>query len=295
MIGMLQRQLRLWVVSAVLAACVGLLHIELNHWGHAPRTPQQVTLLPSGEFLRIASLGYRGLMADVLWLQAIQMMGDRTLTEESGHRLYDILDRITTVDPQFVRAYEAGSQALCILVVMPEESNRLLEKGMRHNPQEWMLPFLLGINYFFELKDDTKAAEAMAKAARLPGAPERLMSLSAKLFVSAKTPQQAVELLAKAYEETTDENVRQMLELRLKESIVERDIQILEDAIRRYQGLYSQRPVQLQDLIHTGLLGALPSEPFGGHYLYESATGDVRSSEMKVRMRIPVRRRGEYQ
>lgn len=295
MIGMLQRQLLLWVVSAVLAACVGLLHIKLNHWNNAQPKLQQVILLPSGEFLRIASLGYRELMADVLWLQAIQMMGDRTLTEESGHRLYQILDRITTIDPKFVRAYEAGSQALCMLVVMPEESNRLLEKGMRHNPQQWMLPFLLGINYFFELKDDAKAAEAMAKAARLPGAPERLMRLSAKLFVSAKAPQQAVELLAKAYEETTDDNVRAMLEVRLKESIVERDIQILEEAIRRYQDLYSQRPKQLQDLIHAGVLGALPSEPFGGYYIYESATGELRSSEMKDRMRIPVRRRGEYQ
>ncbi len=148
MIGILQRQLLLWAVTVVLAACVGLLHIELDHWGNVRPKLQQVTLLPSGEFMRIASLGYRELMADVLWLQAIQMMGDRTLTEESGHRLYYILDRITTIDPKFVRAYEAGSQALCILVVMPEESNRLLEKGMRHNPQEWMLPFLLGINTF---------------------------------------------------------------------------------------------------------------------------------------------------
>lgn len=42
----------------------------------------------------------------------------------------------------------------------------------------------------------------MTMAARIPGAPEIIARLAAKLLVSAKSPQQAVELLAKVYEET---------------------------------------------------------------------------------------------
>jgi tetratricopeptide (TPR) repeat protein len=288
----ISQQLTLWVTGTVLAVSLGLLQIPLTRWSSSQPKLQQLTYLPGGEYLRMASLGYRELAADLLWLEAIQVMGEKKLSVEDGHWLYHAVDRITTLDPKFVRAYEAGSHALCILVLLPEESNRLLEKGMRHNPQEWMLPFLLGINYYFELGDDEKAAEAMAKAAGLPGAPERLMSLAAKLFVSAKSPQQAVELLAKAYEETSDENVRRMLEVRLKESIVERDLQILEEAIRRYQVNYTHRPERLEDLVGPELLRELPKEPFGGHYLYESATGVVRSSEVTERMRITTRRRG---
>jgi tetratricopeptide (TPR) repeat protein len=178
---------------------------------------------------------------------------------------------------------------------MAEESNRLLEKGMQHNPQEWKLPFLLGINYYFEMAEDEKAAEAMAKAARLPGAPESLARLAAKLFVSARSPQQAVELLAKVYEESSDENVRKMLEIRLKETIVERDLQILEQAISLYQANHSHRPERLENLAGPGLLRELPKEPFGGQYLYEPTTGVVRSSEVAERMRIGARRRGQYQ
>jgi hypothetical protein len=270
-------------------------HIPLSHWIAAKPKLQQLTYLPDGEYLRIASLGYRELAADLLWLQAIQVMGQRKVSEQEGRWLYQAIDTLTTIDPKFVRAYEAGSHALCTLVVLPKESNRLLEKGMRHNPQEWKLPFLLGINYYFELADDERAAESMALAARLPGAPENLARLAAKLFVSAKSPQQAVEFLAKVYEESTDENVRQLLEIRLKESIVERDILILEEAIGRYRDKHSRRPDHLQDLVRSGLLSTVPEEPFGGRYLYEPATGNVRSSEMKERMRIPVRRRGQYQ
>ena len=289
------RQFGLWIVSAVLAVSLGALQIPLIRWSNSQPKLQQLTYLPSGDYLRMASLGYRELAADILWLQVIQVMGEKKLSEEEGRWLYHAVDRITTLDPKFVRAYEAGSHALCILVLMPEESNRLLEKGMRHNPQEWMLPFLLGINYYFEVGDNEKAAEAMAKAAGLPGAPERLVNLAAKLFVSAKSPQQAVELLAKVYEETSDQNVRKMVEARLKESIVERDLQILEEAIRRYQLNHTHRPGRLEDLVGPGLLRELPKEPFGGHYLYESATGVVRSSEVTERMRITVRRRGQYQ
>jgi tetratricopeptide (TPR) repeat protein len=290
----IRRPLTLLATGTVLAASLVALQIPLTHWVNSMPKLHQLTYLPSGDYLRMASLGYRELAADLLWLQTIQVMGERKLSEEEGHWLYDAVDRITTLDPKFVRAYEAGSHALCILVVMPEESNRLLEKGMQHNPQEWKLPFLLGINYYFELADDEKAAEAMAKAARLPGAPQGIARLAAKLFVSAKSPQQAVELLAKVYEETSDENVRKVLEVRLKESLVERDIQILEQAISRYQAKYMRRPERLENLVEPGLLQELPTEPFGGHYLYEPATGAVRSSEVTERMRITARRRGQY-
>ena len=285
------RTMALWATGTVLAVSLGALQIPLTHWSNSKPKLQKLTYLPSGDYLRMASLGYRELAADLLWLQAIQVMGERKLSEEAGHWLYQAVDRITTLDPKFVRAYEAGSHALCILVVLPEQSNRLLEKGMRHNPQEWKLPFLLGMNYYFELADDEKAAEVMAQASRLPGAPESLVRLAAKLFVSAKSPQQAVELLAKVYEETSDENVRKMLEIRLKESIVERDLQILEQAISRYQANHSRRPERLENLVEPGMLRELPMEPFGGRYLYEPATGIVRSSEVTERIRLTGHRR----
>ena len=288
-------QRALWTIGALLAVLLGMLHLPLHHWIASKPKLQQLTYLPDGKYLRIASLGFRELAADLLWLQVIQVIGQRKLSEGDGHWLYLAVDRITTLDPTFVRAYEAGSLALCTLVVHPEESNRLLEKGMHHNPQEWKLPFLLAINYYFEMADDKKAAEAMAKAASLPGASDALARLAAKLFVSAKSPQQAVDFLSKVHSETTDQNIKKLLEIRLRESIVERDLQLLEQALSRYQDRYSRRPNTLEDLVGPGLLTRLPEEPFGGRYFYDSATGVIRSSEVKERMRIPVHRRTQYE
>ena len=153
-------------------------------------------------------MGYQGLVADALWLQAIQVMGEHKVSDAAGRWLYRAFDIITTLDPKFVRVYEAGGLALTTLVVLPEESNQLLMKGIERNPTEWKLPFYLGINHYFELSDDAKAAEYMAQASRVPGAPPGLIPIAANLFASAKSPQQAVDMLATAYQNTSDESAK---------------------------------------------------------------------------------------
>jgi tetratricopeptide (TPR) repeat protein len=162
---------------------------------------------------------------------------------------------------------------------------------MRYNPDVWRLPFYLGFNYYFEFHDDQKAANYIASASRLPGAPAYLAPFAARLYVAARDPQNAVEFLAKAYAQTTDENVKRVLEQRLKEVVVERDLQHLEEAISQYQTLYKRAPQQLEDLVGPGLLRELPHEPFGGRYVYDPRTQSVRSSAMKERLKVYGHRR----
>src|SRR2546421_9167342 len=252
---------------------------------------QRFMYLPQGEHLKIAVMGYQHVVADLLWIQVIQAMGERQVTEEAGHWIYRALDVITTLDPKFVRVYEAGGIALVTLVVLAEESNRILEKGIQYNSDVWTLPYLLGFNYYFELHDDAKAADYIARASRLQGAPEYLAPLAARLYASAREPQVAIEFLARMYEQTSDENVKLIMERRLKEVVVERDLQLLEEAISRYRKLHKRAPERLEDLIGPNLLRALPREPFGGRYLYDPQTQTVRSSEMKERLQVYEKRR----
>jgi hypothetical protein len=267
------------------------LQVSLKPWQDTDKKLERFLYLPDGEYLKIASLGYRELIADLLWIQSIQVMGEKKVSESSGRWLYRALDVITTLDPKFVRAYEAGGLALTTLVVLPEESNRLMMKGMRHNPTEWKLPFLIGINYYYELYDDAKAAEYMAQASRLPGAPSSLATLAANLYVSGHSPQQAVNLLTALYEEATDDSAKQLLEVRLKIVLTERDLQLLEQAINRYRMQNGQFPPTLEALVRAGLLSALPVEPSGGRYLYDAKSGAVSSSEMTERLTLTGRRR----
>lgn len=274
------------VMGVILVTGWHLLQVGLDEQRAATPQLQRFMYLPQGEHLRVAVLGYHQVAADLLWVQVIQAMGERRVTEEAGRWIAHALDVITTLDPQFVRAYEAGGIALSTLVPFYAESNRLLEKGVHHNPDVWTLPFQLGFNYYFHFYDDPKAAEYIAKASRLPGAPAFLAGFAARLYVSARTPEVAIDFLSQLYAQTTDENVRLVLERRLKEIVVERDLQMLEEAIRRYREAFRGPPSRLEDLLGPGLLHELPREPFGGRYLYDPQTQTVRSSEVKERLKI---------
>lgn len=279
------------MAGLIVALGLHVIQVQLDQQRAATPKLQRFMYLPEGEYLRIAALGYEQVMADLLWIAAIQAMGERKVTEEAGHWIYHALDVITTLDPLFVRVYEAGGIALTTLVVMLEESNRLLEKGIRHNPEVWQLPFYLGFNYYFEMHDDQKAALYIAQASRLPGAPNFLVGFAARLYVSARTPQDAIDFLSQVYAHTADENVKRMLEQRLKEVVAERDLQLLEEVIGRYRERYRRPPARLEDLVGPDLLRGLPREPFGGRYLYDPQTQSVRSSEMKERLKVYGRRR----
>jgi len=282
------------LVSIGAAVAVVLLHglqLHLDEARAARQRLQQFMFVPPGEHLRIAALGYEQTVADLVWIQAVQAMGERKVTPEAGVWLVHALDVITTLDPRFVRVYVSGGIALTTLVSMYADSNRLLQKGMTHNPGVWELPFFLGFNYYFEEANDLKAAEYISRASRLPGAPEFLAPLAARLYVSARTPEDAIDFLTQVYDQTKDENVKRVLAQRLKEVVVERDLLLLEEAIRRYRDLYGRAPGRLADLVGPALLRRLPPEPFGGRYLYDPQTETVKSSEVKERMKAYSHRR----
>jgi hypothetical protein len=285
------RQLGIVMTGLIGLAVLVALQINMVRWQGTEKKLDDLMYLPDAEYLRMASLGHRELLADLLWIQSIQVMAERTVSEASGRWLYRALDIITTLDPTFVRAYEAGGLALTTLVVLPEESNRLMLKGVRHNPMEWKLPFYLGINSYFEFYDDAKAAEYIAAASKLPGAPSGLVSVAANLFAAAKSPQQGVDLLTAAYHSTSDDNTRKLIEQRLKILVTERDLVLLEAAVGRYHARTGNRPGRLDDLVTAGLIPRVPDEPSGGRYLYEPATGVVSSSELPERPKITARRR----
>jgi hypothetical protein len=247
---------------------------------------QKFMFLPHGQHLRVAVLGYHHVVADLLWLRAIQEIGERKMSEEAAGWFASALDVITTLDPHFISVYQVGGIALTTLVTMPHLSNKLLEKGMLNNPEVWQLPFLIGFNYYFDLYDDQKAAEYIARASMLPGAPDYLARFAAKLYVLARTPDAALELLAQVYAKSGDENLKKILEQRIKDVLVERDLQSLEKAIMQYHARFGEDPSRLEDLVLKGVLHKLPTEPFGGRYLYDPKTRQVRSSETKDRMKL---------
>jgi len=247
---------------------------------------EELAHLPRGEYLKPMLLGYQHVGADLLWLQLLQVLGKKKTTADEYEWIYHALDVITTLDPQYDYAYYVGGVVLESLANRVDLSNRLLEKGFTANPTIWNLPFLLGYNYYFVVGDAAKAAEYMAAAAKLSGGPSYLPGLASRMYAEASSPEVALQLLKTLWHQTQDPEMRDVLENRAKEIIIERDIQALESARNAYRDKHGRLPKVLTDLVVSGEVRQLPEEPFGGMYSLDSQTGEISSSSHPKRLKV---------
>ncbi|HEV2912285.1 MAG TPA: hypothetical protein VGX92_03115 [Pyrinomonadaceae bacterium] len=225
----------------------------LSRWMDAHRPPPNVALEEeklylTGAAARRASLGFNGLVADWYWMRALQYVGRKIIRRESEQGeaqlddlgsldlrlLYPLLDTTTTLDPQFMAAYEYG--AVVLPEIDPSAAVRLLQKGIIANPSEWRLYHHLGYIYW-QSGDYQRASVIYGEGARLPDAPPWMTAMGARVAAEGGSRTTAREMYQRMYEQSNDEQVKQMAVRRLMQldSLDERE------AIRRVLNLYAAR------------------------------------------------------
>jgi len=269
----------------LLAGASAVLHL-LDHDRNAVARVEQLAYLPKGEYLRLAVLGYRQVVADVIWLQAVQHIGAKRDSQLGYTWTYHAVDVLTDLDPSFVPPYQATGLFLGVLVGRQQDGLAILSKGIRHNPSIWQLPFLAGYISYYELCDPVAGGEFFRLAARVPGSPAYLPQLAARMTVESGDPTAALEFLDRFSQSVTDERVREALLQRMKEIVQEKDLRFLEEGIQRYRAKYGQNPAKLDDLVLRGIIERVPADPLGGQYEIDMWTGALRASSKRERLRI---------
>ena len=105
------------------------------------------------------------------------------------------------------------------------------------------------------------------------------------MLTEAREPEAALVLLETISRQEDDPLRRSVLERRIREVTVERDLQALERAVERYREKTGSLPADLSALVREGVLAAIPPEPNGGRYVLESG-GRVRSDRVSQRLRV---------
>ena len=106
------------------------------------------------------------------------------------------------------------------------------------------------------------------------------------MHAEAGNPEVALEFLEALWRENPDLVVREKLEIRAKEVMIERDLRSFERAIEQYWTQHGIVPRTLTDLVSTGYLSHIPEEPFGGSYDLNAKTGQVTSSTHPTRLKV---------
>jgi len=169
-------------------------------------TPHQLAAL---------SGGFAPALADLDWIRAANVAADQ-LDGPAADRLYNLLDRVTSLDPTFEPAYQQGGLLLSVAARRPDLSDRLLLKARKALPDVWAYPFYLGFNAFYHRTDFAAAARYMAEAGRLPGAPPFLPDLAERFADETRNREVGRELLTRLVRVTRDPVIRQRLLERLR-------------------------------------------------------------------------------
>jgi hypothetical protein len=96
---------------------------------------KELFYFPSGNFIQGKVGGFDNLIADWVWLRAIQYYGHHRLTDAKFTFLGHILEVLTTLDHRFIHAYTFGSLLLTHDAEDPDTALELLKKGSQKNPE----------------------------------------------------------------------------------------------------------------------------------------------------------------
>ena len=231
------------------------------------------------------AFGFRNVLSDVVWLEAVQVAGNRKMTRWDYDRLYELLDVVANFDPKFEIPYLFGGLVLGESTPHAQKALHVLGRGKEQYPADWRFPFYMGFTHYFSLGDAIAGGRAMAEAARLPGSPAYLPGLASRMLSEAREPEVALGLLAPIVRQESDPARRAVLERRIREVTVERDLQTLERAVETYREKTGAVPESLPDLVREGILEGIPPEPNGGKYILDRG-GKVRSDRVAQRLQV---------
>ena len=267
------KQLALFLLTLVLCA---FFFYRVDQLRDTQALPPQLMLLPSKEMTRVVSFGHEILTAQLIFYNSMFFVGslDDPPTQNMVRELYHTLDTATYLDPYNIDAYYFAQGVLSWNPAQIEPLNTLLRRGMAHRTWDWHLPFFYGFNQFYFLKRPGEAATYLKKAYELNPANAYLPTLIARLYYQADATEVAIEFLEEMVRNTTNENLRKWLTLRLKAF---RMVEFLEDGIAQYQEIYGSQPPSLEALVEGGILKAIPPDPYGGKF-YLDESGRVQTT-----------------
>lgn len=213
--------------------------------------------LPTPEQARRLSLGFTSLLSDYYWVRALQYFSEPSNARTHYKNLPDFLDLIVGIDPDFEYVYKFAGIAVPFDIGRfrfknTDRSTQLLEKGVARFPKNWQLQFFLGYNYLNFSNRPIEAAEHFAIAGKIDGAPPYLSAFAAKIFALRGELDRATAFAEETLNATQDPEIRQMMEIRLEDLKVERELRRIESAAAQFKEARGRWPATIAELVAYG-------------------------------------------
>ncbi len=235
-----------------------------------------VLYLPKAEYLKYATFGYDEILADLVYIWAIQYYSNYSIFNRFQY-LDHIFEVIAELDPGFVDPYDIGAMIAIDQAKDIATAFNILDRGLEKNPDEWLFPFMAG-HYAQRFIEDYKIAQDYyKKAMEIDGAPAQTRRLYANAVFMTMDYQTALEQWLEILETAEDERTKKIASNHIYRTKAAIDIQAINLAIKKFKEKYSRNPMDLSQLVKAGFLDSLPKDFDGKDYLYDSQTGEVKA------------------
>jgi len=275
-----------WALLLVLPvgfAGVWRLQRHVNIEGEAMHQEQDEVLVRSPRLMKMMTLEYSPLIADIYWTRAVQYYGGKRLGQDTNlESLWPLLDVATTLDPNLLPAYRFGATFLGEPeprgAGRPDLAVKLLERGMQANPDAWRLNQDLGNIYYLELKDFPKAGQAYLDGSKKPGAASWMKIMAARFLEKGDSREIASLLWAEVLESSNDQTIKENARINLELLKSDEDIDQLNEITVRFSRKVGRPPRSIREMIQAGFIGGEPQDPAGHPYVI-GADGTAAISE----------------
>ena len=235
---------------------------------------ESVHYLPQIEILNILSLDYKGLVSKLLFFKTLVYYGEHMDSRimPDWKWIYQALNASTILDPYNIDSYYFTQAVLTWDANLIKETNLILERGEKYRAWDFYIPFFMGFNYFYFLKDNKNAALHFDRAARIN---PTLIDYAIRFHYKANEIPIAISILKKMYDDIKNEDIRSQIMQRIN---AYENVFILEKAVRQYEDKFHELPEPIEKLIEEGILSQIPQDPYGGKYYFDKKENIIKTT-----------------
>jgi tetratricopeptide (TPR) repeat protein len=235
-----------------------------------------VLYLPKAEYLKYATFGYDEILADLIYIWAVQYYSNYSIFNRFQY-LDHIFEVIAELDPDYIDPYDIGAMISIDQAKDIATAFNILDRGLEKNPDEWLFPFMAGHYAQRFIKDYKIAQDYYKKAMEIEGAPVQTRRLYANAVFMTMDYKTAWKQWSEIFNTAEDERTKKIASIHLYRTKAAIDIQEINLAIEKFKEKYSRNPMDLSQLVKAGFLDSLPKDFDGKDYLYDSQTGEVKA------------------
>ena len=260
------------VLCAVVTTWSGI-HLERTVGNERQSKP--LLLLPNGKHLKVASLGQAPVLADLMYLWAIQYYSEYEREDRFQYVQHIFGNVIAELDPHYVDAYWMGALILIVEANDLDAGLELLDQGIEANPENWILPYLAGWECYHA--DQFDCAETyFAHAEALPEVPIYVKRTRIGMAAAKGDLRRAYAMWLDILQDpTADAATMDIAERQLRHLKVKIDVSEIQSWVAQFRLENERWPESFTELLKRGYTDALPFDPFGRPYAYDPMSGVV--------------------